>query len=244
MTDLNNKVTEDELKARSQFPRVTLEALEANIASHSFDYHDLLVKCTIVLKNSFMVTGESACAVPGNYKKDVGERLAYNDAKNKIWALMGYELKTKVAMAMAARPATISDAKTYVGTKVIHARPMTRGVYNQTRGWNIPADENPEDEGYYVEYANDGYISWSPKDVFEASYEEMNIHGEGAEGGPTWKDRLEVEIADLTDRQRKLCECVDGPLFLKFPTNQQELLKQQLQHMTAYLSILHARMDG
>ena len=38
--------------------------------------------------------------------------------------------------------------KKYVGTKQIEARPMTRGDYNNYRGWQIPAEENPADEGY------------------------------------------------------------------------------------------------
>ena len=59
--------------------------------------------------------------------------------------------------------------KQYIGTKMIHARPMTRGAYNEYRGWTIPADENPEDDGYLVRYP-DGYESWSPKAVFEAAY--------------------------------------------------------------------------
>lgn len=59
--------------------------------------------------------------------------------------------------------------KTYIGTKVIQARPINRGEYNEMRGWKIPENENPLDEGYLVQYP-DGYISWSPKDVFESSY--------------------------------------------------------------------------
>ena len=69
--------------------------------------------------------------------------------------------------------------KTYIGTKIIRALPMTRQEYNDYREWELPADENGADEGYLVEYAdggraNDsrhaGYISWSPKDVFERAY--------------------------------------------------------------------------
>lgn len=59
----------------------------------------------------------------------------------------------------------------YIGTKQIEAKTMTRGEYNQYRGWSIPADENPDDEGYLVKY-NDGYISWSPKKQFEEAYRE------------------------------------------------------------------------
>lgn len=61
--------------------------------------------------------------------------------------------------------------KQYIGTKIIEARPMNRGEYNEYRGWTIPADENPADEGYLVKYP-DGYESWSPKPVFDEAYRE------------------------------------------------------------------------
>lgn len=57
----------------------------------------------------------------------------------------------------------------YIGCKMVEAEPMTRGAYNQLRGWQIPDDENPEDEGYLVKYEND-YISWSPKTIFEKQH--------------------------------------------------------------------------
>ena len=59
--------------------------------------------------------------------------------------------------------------KKYIGTKMIAAKPMNRGDYNTYRGWNIPKDENPADEGYLVMYS-DGYESWSPKKQFEEAY--------------------------------------------------------------------------
>lgn len=57
----------------------------------------------------------------------------------------------------------------YIGTKQIEARPMTRGDYNNYRGWQIPAEENPADEGYLVRYS-DGYESWSPEKQFDEAY--------------------------------------------------------------------------
>lgn len=59
----------------------------------------------------------------------------------------------------------------YIGSKVIKAKPMTRGEYNEYRGWDIPENENPQDEGYLVVYVDsDDYVSWSPKDVFDRAY--------------------------------------------------------------------------
>lgn len=50
----------------------------------------------------------------------------------------------------------------------VDAEPMTRGDYNKFRGWEIPANENPADEGYKVVYL-DGYVSWCPSAQFEAA---------------------------------------------------------------------------
>jgi hypothetical protein len=67
----------------------------------------------------------------------------------------------------------------FIGTKEVKARPLNLGAYNALRGWEMPKDENPDTEGYLVEYLDspnqnhpdfDNYISWSPKDVFERSY--------------------------------------------------------------------------
>jgi hypothetical protein len=71
--------------------------------------------------------------------------------------------------------------RTYIGTKIIKAKPMTRAEYNTYRGWDLPENENGDDGGYLVEYEaapnvetnhvdHAGYISWSPDSVFEESY--------------------------------------------------------------------------
>lgn len=59
--------------------------------------------------------------------------------------------------------------KSYLGVKVLNAKPMNLGDYNTHRGWAIPADEDPKRDGYLVMYP-DGYESWSPKDAFESAY--------------------------------------------------------------------------
>ena len=63
--------------------------------------------------------------------------------------------------------------KQYIGTKIIKAKPMTRGEYNDLRGWKVPADEDYRDKGFLVEYS-DGYISWSPEKQFNDAYRECN----------------------------------------------------------------------
>lgn len=77
-----------------------------------------------------------------------------------------------------AAPAA-NEMPLYRGTKDLLARPMTRGEYNAYRGWEVPAGEDPAEAGMLVEYidggkpnhpGHQGYISWSPKDVFDKAY--------------------------------------------------------------------------
>lgn len=73
--------------------------------------------------------------------------------------------------------------KQYRSHKIVNAQPMTRGEYNQLRGWDLPDDEDGADEGYLIEYLDspnskmpapfDNYISWSPKTQFENGYTEL-----------------------------------------------------------------------
>ena len=67
----------------------------------------------------------------------------------------------------------------YIGTKAVLATPMTRGEYNAYRGWDMPENEDESELVYLVEYidggkANDdrhsGYITMSPKEVFDNAY--------------------------------------------------------------------------
>jgi len=69
--------------------------------------------------------------------------------------------------------------QTYIGTKLVKMKAMNRAAYNIYRGWELPADENGEDEGYLVEYldggkpnvaGHDGYVSWSPKEQADNAY--------------------------------------------------------------------------
>ena len=63
----------------------------------------LLTFCVLVLRNGFTVTGESACASPENFDAEVGRDVARKAAVAKVWPLLGYELRTKLANADAYR---------------------------------------------------------------------------------------------------------------------------------------------
>ena len=57
----------------------------------------------------------------------------------------------------------------YIGSKIVQAETMSWGEYNAAHGWPVSNNEAKSAEGYEVRY-QDGYVSWSPKEVFEAAY--------------------------------------------------------------------------
>ena len=60
----------------------------------------LLTFCVLVLRNGFTVTGESACASPENFDAELGRKIARQNAINKVWPLMGYELRSKLSQGV------------------------------------------------------------------------------------------------------------------------------------------------
>ena len=113
-----DQAIEQEIQAKGKTAqRITPMDIEANIVSeHYFTAYEgacaawneddinvpgpeleLLTFCVLVLHNGFTVTGESACASPENFDAEIGRKIARQNAVQKIWPLMGYELRTKLA---------------------------------------------------------------------------------------------------------------------------------------------------
>jgi hypothetical protein len=111
---------EQEIQAKGlTAPRITPADIEANIVKEVYftaaegiaghatmtgDHsktvtteHTLLTFCVLTLRNGFTVTGESACASPENFNAEIGRKIARQNATQKIWPLMGYELRQRLA---------------------------------------------------------------------------------------------------------------------------------------------------
>lgn len=69
----------------------------------------LLTFCVLVLRNGFTVTGESACASPENFDAEVGRKIARQNAVQKIWPLMGYELRSQLAKPVLTEADAAAD---------------------------------------------------------------------------------------------------------------------------------------
>jgi hypothetical protein len=96
---MNNEQVELEIQRKGlTAPRITADMLDDVISDIRYWIAPgtQLTVCCLVLRNGFTVTGESACASPENFDKELGEQIAYRNAKDKIWALEGYLLKQKL----------------------------------------------------------------------------------------------------------------------------------------------------
>lgn len=118
----NEQEIEKEIQAKGKTaPRITPEHIDEQILSAHYVQQsgaiigadpdlgfpttktalDCLTICVLVLKNGFTVVGKSACASPENFDADLGRKIALTDARQQIWALEGYQLRT----ALAQQPA-------------------------------------------------------------------------------------------------------------------------------------------
>ena len=101
---MNDTEIEAEIKAkRLTAPRITPADIEANIV------HTDVVTCTthgrqvlrwavLTTRSGFAVTGKPSCSVsPENDDAEIGQRIAIENARSELWALMGYELKCRLS---------------------------------------------------------------------------------------------------------------------------------------------------
>ena len=87
----------------------------------------------------------------------------------------------------------------YIGTKIIEAAPAVRKggkVYDLT--WPIPRSMEPEEPGYRVRY-QDGYESWSPKDVFERAYLPLHVNPDLKTDRPSVSQKIVDEFITKTE---------------------------------------------
>lgn len=128
--------------------------------------------------------------------------------------------------------------KKYIGTKEVSATPAWRldGVIYPKDGI-VPRVMNRED-GYKVVY-EDGYESWSPKEVFEKAYKPAD----------TFLNRLHIEMRDLYKKMDKLAPFIESGKIDEVITDKYQNLLLRLQHrvMSRYINILECRigrLDG
>jgi hypothetical protein len=112
--------TPEEIEARASqnysHPRVTLDAIHDAIATVYYTTGERIAQhaastvhagkdrpfppnlavftlCMVVMKNGFIVTGQSAPASVENFKEEIGRKNAYDNCIKQMWVLMGFALR-------------------------------------------------------------------------------------------------------------------------------------------------------
>lgn len=135
----------------------------------------------------------------------------------------------------------------YINVEQVEAKKMTRGDYNNYRGWTVPKDENPADEGYLVKHS-DNYVSWIAKDDFEKTYNVVGVRSLNDSAllmvSTDYKDRFIAEYIQLETRIKGLETMLsnwDKELLTFIPSCPRSIYNLQLEYMKKYLAVLEAR---
>lgn len=95
---------EKEIQAKGlTAPRVTRAAIDDQIQSIDVVQHNsasgqVLRWAVLNMRNGFAITGKPSCAVsPFNDNAELGKMIAIDNAIEEAWALLGFELKSKLA---------------------------------------------------------------------------------------------------------------------------------------------------
>jgi hypothetical protein len=97
----DEQAIEAEIQAKGlNAPRLNPAHIDAQIAGEAFHVFPgtTMTVCALTLRNGFIVIGESAAASPSNFDEEIGRKIARENARNKIWALEGYLLRSKLAV--------------------------------------------------------------------------------------------------------------------------------------------------
>lgn len=147
---------------------------------------------------------------------------------------------TGLAMLIKDKDMNAFAMPLYSCHKQVHATPLSRGLYNAARGWGVPKDENPDDEGYLVVYNRgtiDEYVSWSPKHIFDAGYSEFKEL--------TYLDGLRAEVSELDVKISALSDLIKtSPVFDGLSEMEQLRMKTQLSAMLSYSYVLSERIGA
>ena len=96
----NEAEIEAEIQSKNlNAPRLTPALIDEQVVAEAFHVFPgtTLTVCALTLRNGFQVTGESASASAANFDAELGRKIARDNARNKIWALEGYALRSRLA---------------------------------------------------------------------------------------------------------------------------------------------------
>jgi len=251
---MNDQAIEQQIQAKGKTAaRVTPADIEANIAStHYFTAEQgaamatadqtgeaahpqppalrLLTFCVLILQNGFTVTGESACASPENFDAEIGRNIARQNAVQKIWPLMGYQLRDELhrRIKFAAEPQTSDQARIEQHVDMV-----------RKSGWTPGDGAGQQTAAIETKVYSDGTKATGPAPLPETS----PLVARAAHLPPHQK-RVIDEKRELDERKDKLAAFFETTTFAQLDDSEQGRLHAQHAAMVDYSRVLGERIEA
>jgi hypothetical protein len=196
----------------------------------------LLTFCVLVLRNGFTVTGESACASPDNFDAEIGRNIARQNAVQKIWPLMGYQLRDELhrRAQFDASPKTSEESRMQKHIDMV-----------RESGWAPGDGDGRQDDDVHVAARAAEVRKSEVHDRAPSRYETLPPSRQArAANLPAHQKRVIDEKRELDERKEKLEAFFDTPKFAQLDADEQGRLHAQRGAMAAYARILSERISA
>ena len=96
-------MTEEEVEIAIQAKGLTAPRLTPEDVDNAIKYamywrvpNTTTTVCAMTLQNNYVLIGKSASVSMANFNQEMGEQIAYQNAREQIWAVLGYSLRDKL----------------------------------------------------------------------------------------------------------------------------------------------------
>lgn len=89
---MNTNKIREEARAKAKYPYVKPEVVDDLIDRAEYWRVPMTttIVCCLILKNGFAVEDSSACVDPRNFDEELGKRLAYSKARDKVFHFVAF----------------------------------------------------------------------------------------------------------------------------------------------------------
>ena len=207
--------------------KITKEFLESEIIAVEYKrLSERLTHCTITVKNGFQFTGESACVDPTDYNEDIGNKIAYNHAFDKMWLPYGFWLRQKMR-----------DEGAFSNVEAVSKSDDESYQIKDTDQFTLELAIALAQNGDVVRNVNTG-TTLSLDDCRHDAFWQLAQ----ASKAESWLDRLQTEHDELAIKVKKLKAFIESDAFNSISPVQATMLEEQLEHMGNYLALLDERI--
>lgn len=132
--------------------KLTIDYLNGLIEKTDYVHQGTLTICTITLRNGFQLVGTSACVSEATFNAEIGEKMAYEKAFEKLWELEGYLLKQRHYEATKGA-LTLRNGNT---AEVVYQSPFGKLLIVEQTGDELPAVHwHNADGSFYADCASE-----------------------------------------------------------------------------------------